>query len=80
MAETVSSFMTADHRACDEEFAQMENAVADENWNISVEDSWLKGDTAAGILPAGQISGLVHKVLTAKEIIEEMVSPDQGEI
>jgi enoyl-[acyl-carrier protein] reductase II len=40
----------------------------------AMKDSWLKGDTAAGILPAGQISGLVHKVLTAKEIIEEMVS------
>jgi enoyl-[acyl-carrier protein] reductase II len=34
----------------------------------AMEDSWLKGDTAAGILPAGQIS-----VLTVKEIIEEMV-------
>ncbi len=40
----------------------------------AMEDSWLKGDTSAVILPAGQISGLVHKVLTAKEIIEEMVS------
>ena len=40
----------------------------------AMEDSWLKGDTAAGILPAGQISGLVHKVLTVKEIIEEMVN------
>lgn len=39
-----------------------------------MEDSWLRGDTTAGILPAGQISGLVHKVLTAKEIIEEMIS------
>ena len=32
MAETISSFMTADHRACDEEFAEMENAVAEDNW------------------------------------------------
>ena len=39
-----------------------------------MEDSWLKGDTTAGILPAGQISGLVHEVLTVKEIIEEMVN------
>ena len=39
-----------------------------------MEDSWLKGDTTAGILPAGQISGLVHKISTAKEIIEEMVN------
>ena len=30
---TISEFMTHDHRACDEEFAHMENAVADENWS-----------------------------------------------
>lgn len=30
--ETISSFLTQDHRACDEEFASMENAVASENW------------------------------------------------
>ncbi len=40
----------------------------------AMEDFWLKGETSAGILPAGQISSLVHKVLTANEIIEEMVS------
>ncbi len=39
----------------------------------AMEASWVKGDTTAGILPAGQIAGLVNKVLTAKEIIEEMV-------
>jgi len=32
MTETISSFLTADHRACDEEFAQMENEVAENNW------------------------------------------------
>ncbi len=32
MSETISSFLTADHRACDEEFAQMENEVAENNW------------------------------------------------
>lgn len=32
MAETISSFLTKDHRACDEIFAQMENEVASENW------------------------------------------------
>ncbi len=32
MSETISSFLTADHRACDEEFAEMENAVASDNW------------------------------------------------
>lgn len=32
MAETISSFLTKDHRDCDEVFAQMENEVASENW------------------------------------------------
>jgi len=32
MSETISSFLTQDHRACDEEFANMENAVASEDW------------------------------------------------
>ena len=28
----LSTFMKDDHRACDAEFANMENAIADENW------------------------------------------------
>ena len=28
----LSSFMKEDHRACDNEFANMENAIADDNW------------------------------------------------
>ena len=28
----LSTFMKDDHRACDEEFANMENAIADDNW------------------------------------------------
>lgn len=32
---TISSFLTADHRACDEEFANLENAVASGNWEES---------------------------------------------
>ncbi len=32
MSETISSFMTKNHRACDEEFAKLENTVASENW------------------------------------------------
>ncbi len=32
MSETISSYLTQDHRACDEEFAELENAVASENW------------------------------------------------
>lgn len=33
MSETISTFLTQDHRDCDEQFAQMENAVASEDWS-----------------------------------------------
>lgn len=29
---TISSFLTSDHRACDNEFANLENAIASLNW------------------------------------------------
>lgn len=32
MSETISSYLTQDHRDCDQEFANMENAVASEDW------------------------------------------------
>ena len=32
MSENIKTFLTKDHRACDEEFANMENAVASDNW------------------------------------------------
>lgn len=32
MSDTISSFLTQDHRSCDEEFANLENTVASENW------------------------------------------------
>jgi len=35
--ETISSFLTHDHRACDEEFANLENAVAEDNWELAQE-------------------------------------------
>lgn len=35
MSETISTYLTADHRACDEEFANMENAVASDDWALS---------------------------------------------
>jgi hemerythrin-like domain-containing protein len=35
--DTISSFLTTDHRACDEEFADLENAVASDNWENSQE-------------------------------------------
>lgn len=34
---TISSFLTADHRSCDEGFADLENAVASDNWDLSAE-------------------------------------------
>ncbi len=34
---TISSFLTTDHRACDEEFADMEDAVASGDWDLSAE-------------------------------------------
>ena len=34
---TISSFLTTDHRACDEDFANLENAVASQNWEKSQE-------------------------------------------
>jgi enoyl-[acyl-carrier protein] reductase II len=39
----------------------------------AMEESWLRGDIDAGVLPAGQISGLISGVLTVKDIVEEMV-------
>ncbi len=38
-----------------------------------IEDSWLKGDINAGVLPAGEVVGLIHEVLTVKQIIDEMI-------
>ncbi len=32
---TISSFLTNDHRACDEEFANLENTVASQDWEES---------------------------------------------
>ena len=39
----------------------------------TMEDSWVKGNVNVGILPAGQISGLVQEILSVKEVIREMV-------
>lgn len=38
MQETISSFLTHDHRRCDEVFANMEKSVASENWNEANKD------------------------------------------
>ena len=39
----------------------------------SMKDSWINGNVDVGILPAGQISGLVKDILYVKEVIQEMV-------
>jgi len=40
----------------------------------AVEASWLNGELAAGVLPAGEVSGLISSVATVRELINEMVS------
>ena len=40
----------------------------------AVEAAWLKGDLEAGVLPAGQVAGLISGILAVGEVIEEMVS------
>ena len=39
----------------------------------AVEESWLKGDLEAGVLPAGEVSGLISSVPKVGELIAEMV-------
>jgi enoyl-[acyl-carrier protein] reductase II len=39
----------------------------------AMEDSWIKGNADEGILPAGQIAGLVKNIVSVKEVIHEMV-------
>ena len=40
----------------------------------AVENSWLKGDLEAGVLPAGEVSGLISSIPAVGELIDEMVS------
>lgn len=35
--------------------------------------SWIRGDMEAGLLPAGEVSGLIDGIASVREIIEEMV-------
>jgi len=39
-----------------------------------IEESWIKGDMDAGVLPAGEVSGIIHDIPSVKEIIDEMVN------
>ena len=43
----------------------------------AMKESWIKGDLEAGVLPAGQISGTVHDILSVREVIEEMVDREK---
>ena len=56
-----------------EEMLQGENSL-DPTSGISLEKSWVNGDLTAGALPAGQISDLISRISSVREIIEEMVS------
>lgn len=46
---------------------------------IALEDSWIKGDLNAGILPAGQVVGLIHEIPTVKKIVQDMVRDWKGD-
>ncbi len=38
-----------------------------------MEDAWIKGDLEAGVLPAGQVAGLISGIPAVREVIEEIV-------
>jgi len=38
-----------------------------------IEESWLKGDMDAGVLPAGEVTGLIKDIPSVKDIIDEMI-------
>jgi NAD(P)H-dependent flavin oxidoreductase YrpB (nitropropane dioxygenase family) len=40
----------------------------------TIEASWLKGDLDAGILPSGEVAGLISETPSVKDVIKEMVS------
>ena len=40
----------------------------------AVEESWIKGDLDAGIVTAGEVSGMVLSVKSVREVIEEIMS------
>jgi hypothetical protein len=56
-----------------ERFLEGEPATTELLGSKGLEDGWLKGNLDAGVLPSGEVAGLVHSVMTVQEIIEEMV-------
>ncbi len=51
-----------------------ENAMDGASFSTkALENAWIDGDLDAGLLPAGQVSGLLKNILSVKEIIDEMV-------
>ena len=55
-----------------EKMSQGENSL-NPSAGASLEESWVKGDLAAGTLPAGQVSGLISQISSVRDVIEEMV-------
>ncbi|CAB1078537.1 Enoyl-[acyl-carrier-protein] reductase [FMN] (EC [Olavius algarvensis Delta 1 endosymbiont] len=55
-----------------EQMMDKENSL-DTTAGASLEDAWVKGDLAAGTLPAGQVSGLISRILSVREVIEKMI-------
>ncbi|MBT3227416.1 MAG: DUF561 domain-containing protein [Deltaproteobacteria bacterium] len=45
---------------------------------MGTEESWVKGDLEAGVLPAGEVIGLIHNVKSVREIVEEMIQGGQN--
>lgn len=40
----------------------------------SIITSWIEGDMDAGMLPAGEISGVISDILTVKEVVAQMIA------
>jgi enoyl-[acyl-carrier protein] reductase II len=60
-----------------EKIVQGEMSAAEHFSGSAVQESWIGGDLAAGILPSGQVSGLISSIPSVREVIEEMVSSNR---
>jgi len=50
-----------------------ESSMPDFTWQ-AMENSWIKGDLEAGVLPAGQVLGRISSVSSVGEIVKEIVA------